>query len=142
MIFKKLIKITTFYSFLCLSPLTFSQSECKNEMDAYSKVQIITVGLMNKITDPNLREITEHYGTENKKAEALMKQGKYQEACDVYQAVIDKYGFKSMEEQYYEQNPDKRPENQTTSELESSSSGAASTMEGAAATSSTSSAAE
>ena len=92
----------------------YAEAECQNEMHVHNKIQVITAGLMFKITDPNIRQITDYYGQEHKKADALVREGKYQEACDIYQAVIDKYGFKTMEQRYKENNPNQSANDQTT----------------------------
>ena len=92
-------------------------------MDVYGKIQTITSNLLNKLDNPSrLREITDYYGQQTQIADALIKEGKYQEACDVYQGVIDKYGFKTIEEQYYEKHPEKRPEKKVKQDKSSSTS--------------------
>ena len=102
------------------TPLAFTAEECTSEMDAYGKTQTITANLLNYMSDPGkLREVTDYYGEQTKIAEAFIKEGKYQEACDTYQAVIDKYDMKTIEEQYYEKYPEKRPGNQKTVEKSS-----------------------
>ena len=97
---------------LLSTPFAFSSKQCNSEMDVYNKTQTINSNLIYEVTNPNIREITDYYGQQAKIADALVKEGKYQEACDIYQGVIDKYGFKTMEERYYEKHPEKRPENQ------------------------------
>ena len=87
--------------------------QCADEMSVYGKQQTITANLLNYLSDPGkMREVTDYYGEQTQIANALMKEGKYQEACDIYQGVIDKYEMKTIEEQYYEKHPEKRPENQ------------------------------
>ena len=101
------------------SSLTFAAQECKTEMDTYGKNQTITANLLNYLNDPaKLREATDFYGEQNKLATSYIKQGKYQEACDAYQKVIDKYEMKTIEEQYYEKYPEKRPGAQKKAEVE------------------------
>ena len=109
--------IFTLALLILVTPLALSAEECKSEMDAYGKTQTITANLLNYLSDPGkMREVTDYYGEQNKIAEAYIKEGKYQEACDVYQGVIDKYEMKPIEEQYYEKHPEKRPENQKSVE--------------------------
>jgi len=107
-------KIVIIFTLLIFStPLAFSDDECKSQMDAYSKTQTITSNLLNYLSDPaKMREVTDYYGEQNQIAEAYLKEGKYQEACDTYQGVIDKYDMKTIEEQYYEKHPEKRAEHQ------------------------------
>ncbi len=114
-------KIIILFTLLILStPHAFTAEECTSEMDAYSKTQTITANLLNYMSDPGkLREVTDYYGEQTKIAEAFIKEGKYQEACDTYQAVIDKYDMKTIEEQYYEKHPEKRSGNQKTVEKSS-----------------------
>ena len=108
--------------FLLLTSIAFSADKCTSEMDVYSKTQTITSSLLYELDDPSkLREMTEYYGQQTQIANDLVKDGKYQEACDIYQGVIDKYGFKTIEERYYEKHPEKMPENQKKAETESSS---------------------
>ena len=86
--------------------------QCSDEMSVYGKQQTITANLLNYLSDPGkMREVTDYYGEQTQIANALIKEGKYQEACDIYQGVIDKYEMKTIEEQYYEKHPEKRPEN-------------------------------
>lgn len=125
---------------LSLPALSADSNECKNEMDVHNKTNTITSSLLYELTNPNIREITDHYGAESKKANALVKDGKFQEACNVYQAVIDKYGFKSVEERYYEKHPEKRPENQKKAEESSATATSSSSAEAAALDSSSDSA--
>ena len=106
---------------LIITSSVFSQEKCTSEMDVYKKTQTITSSLIFEVTNPNIREITDYYSQQAQIAEALAKQGKYQEACDIYQGVIDKYGFKTVEERYYEKHPGKRPENQKKAESEAPS---------------------
>jgi len=120
--------ITKFYisfSFLLLlTSMAFSaEKKCTSDMDVYNKTQTITSSLLYELDDPTkLREMTEYYGQQTQIANDLVKEGKYQEACDIYQGVIDKYGFKTIEERYYEKHPEKMPGNQKKAETESSSS--------------------
>ena len=107
---------------LLFTSIAFSKEKCTSEMDVYKKTQTITSSLIFEVTNPNIREMTDYYGEQAQIAEALAKEGKYQEACDIYQGVIDKYGFKTVEERYYEKHPEKRPENQKKAETQSPSS--------------------
>ena len=131
---KKLFIVTLFL--LSCSTYAFSAEECKSEADAYGRIQTITANMLNYLDDPaKMREVSDYYGEQNQIATSLMKEGKYQEACDVYQGVIDKYGMKTIEEQYYEKHPEKRPENQKKAGSEtpaaaSSSEAADAAMEG------------
>jgi len=100
-----------------------AEKKCTSDMDVYNKTQTITSSLLYELDDPTkLREMTEYYGQQTQIANDLVKEGKYQEACDIYQGVIDKYGFKTIEERYYEKHPEKMPGNQKKAETESSSS--------------------
>lgn len=91
------------------------KEECTDTMGVYAKQQTITSNLLNYLSDPSkMKEVTDYYGEQNQIGEAYMKEGKYKEACDTYQGVIDKYGMKTIEEQYYEKYPEKRPGNQKT----------------------------
>ncbi|MGI9535001.1 MAG: hypothetical protein ACR2NW_08610 [Thermodesulfobacteriota bacterium] len=104
-----------------------SKEECSKEIDVYPKTQTITASLLNYLDDPaKLREITDYYGEQTQIANAFVKEGKYQEACDIYQGVIDKYGFKTIEEQYYEKHPEKRAEHQKAIEKSTNPSAASS----------------
>ena len=101
--------------FLLFSAVSFSYSkqECTKEGDTYGRVQTINANLLNYISDPaKMREVTDFFGAQSQAANAYIKEGKYQEACDAYQEVIDKYDMKTIEEQYYEKYPEKRPDNQ------------------------------
>lgn len=123
-------KIIIIFTLLILTtPLAFTAEECTSEMDAYGKTQTITANLLNYLSDPGkMREVTNYYGEQTKIAEAYIKEGKYQEACDTYQAVIDKYGMKTIEEQYYEKHPEKRPGNQKTAGKSSEANSASGSM--------------
>ena len=117
MINKYFITIAFFIPF---TSFALSEKPCESEMDVYNKTQTITSSLLYEMDNPEkLMEMTEYYGEQTQKANALVKEGKFQEACDVYQGVIDKYGFKTIEERYYEKHPEKRPENQKNIEAES-----------------------
>lgn len=84
--------------------------DCTSEADTFGRYQIINKGMLELTLAGKMNyDVSDFIGKQSKKAQALAQQGDYQEACDVYQAVIDKYGFKTFEETYYEQNPDKRP---------------------------------
>lgn len=122
--------------FFTTSAISADSTECKTDMDVYNKSNTITGSLLYELSNPNLREITDHYGKESQKANALVKEGKYQEACDIYQAVIDKYGFKTAEERYYEQHPEKRPENQKVNKQAPAAATSSSSTEAAASSSS------
>ena len=114
----------------------FSQEneQCADEMSVYGKQQTITANLLNYLSDPGkMREVTDYYGEQTQIANALIKEGKYQEACDIYQGVIDKYEMKTIEEQYYEKHPEKRPENKKAEAPEPAAS--TSSAEGAASAS-------
>ena len=105
--------IVALFTILTSTSITFAQDECKNEADAYGRIQTITANLLNYLDNPTkMKEVTDYYGEQTQIANAYNKEGKYQEACDAYQEVIDKYDMKTIEEQYYEKHPDKRPENQ------------------------------
>jgi len=102
-------------SLLAVTSITFSQDECKNEADTYGRVQTITANLLNYLSDPaKMKEVTDYYGEQTQIANTYLKEGKYQEACDTYQEVIDKYDMKTIEDQYYEKHPEKRAEHQET----------------------------
>ena len=110
--FSKTVFIALFM-LLTATSISFSMNECKNEADAYGRIQTITANILNYLNDPTkMKEVTDYYGEQTQIANAYVKEGKYQEACDAYQEVIDKYDMKTIEEQYYEKHPDKRPENQ------------------------------
>lgn len=118
--------------------LLYSQQDqqCTDEMSVYGKQQTITANLLNYLSDPGkMREVTDYYGEQTQIANALMKEGKYQEACDIFQGVIDKYEMKTIEEQYYEKYPDKRPENQQKEVKKPQPASSASSAEGAASAS-------
>ena len=110
------MKIFLITVFLITVGTAFTHSQenqqCADEMSVYGKQQTITANLLNYLSDPGkMREVTDYYGEQTQIANALIKEGKYQEACDIYQGVIDKYEMKTIEEQYYEKHPEKRPEN-------------------------------
>ena len=101
------------FTLLTATSISFAKDECKNEADAYGRIQTITANILNYLNDPTkMKEVTDYYGEQTQIANAYVKEGKYQEACDAYQEVIDKYDMKTIEEQYYEKHPEKRPENQ------------------------------
>ena len=112
--------VTALLLSVVFSGTAFSANECKSEADAYGRIQTITANMLNYLDNPaKMREVSDYYGEQNQIATSLMKEGKYQEACDVYQGVIDKYGMKTIEQQYYEKYPEKRPENMKKAETES-----------------------
>jgi len=107
----------TFFTLLVTTALTFSQDKCTSEIDVYGRTQTITANLLNYLSDPGkIKEVTDYYGEQTQIANAYIKEGKYQEACDTYQEVIDKYDMKTIEEQYYEKHPEKRAEHQEAHE--------------------------
>ncbi|MES9970058.1 MAG: hypothetical protein ABW092_08495 [Candidatus Thiodiazotropha sp.] len=110
-----------------LTPLVSWGAECNGGGTPFGKYQTVTKGMLDLTLAGKMNHATSNdIGGQVKTAQALADKGEHQKACDVYDAVIAKYGFKTMEESYYEKYPEKRPGSRSN-QVKSQSTGASAT---------------
>ncbi|MEW8508560.1 MAG: hypothetical protein AB2598_17835 [Candidatus Thiodiazotropha sp.] len=115
-----------------LTPLVSWGGECNSGGTPLGKYQTVTKGMLDLTLAGKMNHATSSdIGEQVKIAEAHAEKGEHQKSCDIYDALIAKYGFKTMEESYYEKYPEKRPGRSTRNQVKSQSTGASTT--GAAA---------
>ncbi|MET0071326.1 MAG: hypothetical protein ABW096_14910 [Candidatus Thiodiazotropha sp.] len=124
--------ITSTAMLVLLTPLVSWGAECNGGGTPLGKYQTVTKGMLDLTLAGKMNHTTSNdIGEQVKAAQALADKGEHQKACDVYDAVIAKYGFKTMEESYYEKYPEKRPGSSARNPAKGQSAGASAT--GAAA---------
>ncbi|PVV11072.1 MAG: hypothetical protein B6D77_07405 [gamma proteobacterium symbiont of Ctena orbiculata] len=110
------------------TPFVSWGAECNGGGTPFGKYQTVTKGMLDLTMAGKMNHATSNdIGEQVKIAEALAEKGEQQKSCDVYDAVIAKYGFKTMEESYYEKYPEKRPGSSARNQVKNQSSGASAT---------------
>lgn len=83
--------------------------ECTDEAATFGKYQVVNKGMLDLTFAGKMnKQVGDDIGAQAKIAQKYADDGEYQKSCDVYDALIAKYGFKTFEESHYEAHPEKR----------------------------------
>ena len=72
----------------------FALAECTDYMQAFNKHQLVMKGLLDLTLDGNIDKPTvDAIAVRQKEAIKYQDAGEYQKACDIYDSILDDYGF-------------------------------------------------
>ena len=102
-----------------------SHAECTNEMEAFNNHQNVIKGMMDmnfqgKLNSENANQIGERL----KKGQEAADNGDYAKACEIYDSIIEDYGFEKVFGAHSEGSQESKPEEKASQATSSESSAA------------------
>ena len=125
--------ILTSLAFLAFSGFAFG--ECENEMQAFNNHQNVIKGMMDMNFEGKLNsENSKAIGERMKKGQEASNKGDYAKACEIYDAIIEDYGFEKVFGVHTEGAEESKPEEKAVEATTSESSASTPAAEDAEAT--------